>query len=105
MGMYEKMMKAFLEKGNCNPVFAEEILAVCRSMEKQLTQKITEPGAHRKALVVYDTDAVKMKLLELAEYEKQRRIRAEQECEYMDSVIQSMEKKLSQIRSLIDSQS
>ena len=96
MGKNEELIKVLLIEGSCMPYYRERVLMVVRNMEKRLEELNTD-----KALIIDDNDEIQKQLLDVARYEKKRREKAEQECQYLDSVIATMETKIDEIRKLI----
>ena len=96
MGRNEELIKGLLIEGRCMPYYMERVLIMVREMEKR-----TEELGTNKALIIDDNDEIQRQLLEAARYEKKRREKAEQECQYLDSVIETMETKIDEIRKLI----
>lgn len=97
MGRIEKQVKSLLLQGNCQPYYREEALKLFHAIEKRLEN--IESG---KTLVIDDTNEKEKELDEMVRYQKQLRERAEQECEYLSSVIEKMETKIDTIRKLIE---
>lgn len=96
MGKHEAEVKALLLQGDCTRFYMEQALRIVHVMEEQLDN--IDAG---KALIIDDNDEIQKQLLDVARYEKKRRERAEQECQYLDSVIATMETKIDEIRKLI----
>ena len=96
MGKNEELIKGLLMECRCMPYYRERVLTVVRKMEKQL-----DDVSENRVVVVDENIKVQKQLLELLTNEKNKRITAEKECQYLDSVISTMETKIDEIRKLI----